>query len=493
MNRLLKFLALKRIIAVCLSDTQIAVCRTVKTPFGLIEIDRSLEPIASEISLEETVINTLTPLLAASGWENPAIALAVPASWGFTMISPVSGPTQAQSLTALGLCSEVCRGTDISPDELDVDLVVTERPQENYAGLVGMARRPLHELIDAVKGLSGRLFGVEPIASTMYRHAYLRQKLPGKFESQIRLLLFETHILLIFGIHEIALAWSQFELPQQCTAHTVLTSMMIFRAQLDTMGLEAIPDLLVIHGRHDIELDLDSSDWNLVAGEVLRDESLEIDPGTIVTELAAGCDQEPVAYNLIREQRPGRSVLEIFPWLQVAVEVIALGFGWFMVESSRTDLNQGLWAVQQQLGQFTWAENETVANLKTRKTELLDEAEAIGYFLEHRVPWTTCLSEIQDGLPPNLRIVKITGQAHYNPRGRSRSKVDRNLTLNMEMIIPDGETMPHDNEIFVENLQNSETLTKYFPIIEMGELKSSDQGDGVGATLIFSVICAPES
>jgi len=283
------------------------------------------------------------------------------------------------------------------------------------------------------------------------------------------------------------------KLPRGDEMTTILATVRSLVIMGDQSGIDAKPDVVVVHGRADLRRLLDM-DWvnEQIEGELDWLDAPTLDGFQIARGLAEGClDHDEASFNLARDCQVQQTLWRSFPWSEAAVHTVLvfalmafLSYQLLLVKDKHT-------AATMRNAQSEIASMST-AELQKEKKDLKLKVSAVRSFLSSRILWTNYEREISHSLPKNIFLTSLRGTNEFVTKSKSKSKAKRQLVLQGAVQIPQDGLIPHEVDRLLNTLREHPLLASDFPQIELAELKQFKRQEDDQTLAMFTVMCLPK-
>jgi hypothetical protein len=201
---------------------------------------------------------------------------------------------------------------------------------------------------------------------------------------------------------------------------------------------------------------------------------------------------DPGGHDLARDIKPPVSVLDIFPWSEMLLQVILVaGVSLFML-GFLSDLNSKLRSAQAELATLTSLKDHDQAKLDAESRDLRDRDVALRAYLKSRVAWSTLLETIVANIPENTVLINITCSSELvmGPGGTAGIG-KKSLVADFATSMSDENDVPPEIDLFINNLRAEPVLKRLFATLEVTSLKTNSGQRGGAPYASYSVVCEP--
>ncbi len=488
MKSLMVSLSTRRGVGIRIGDRAIVTSQVAQTPLGPLEISRHSEPFGDE-PLEVVLPRVLAPILGAPSWRKAPIAIGLPVLRVFFSTRPIK--TMERDASPEVLLHEVLQSSNLLIDDMHVDLIRGQPFKQPVASIIATRKKYLGTILNALEASDVRPHMVEPAPFALLRAALARHKTPRGEKSTVRVFLGERQAISLLTALDQPLAWRYQELPVGGEAAAVASAVTTLRALSKFYGVDAPPDLAIIHGRPDLANLQDSPDWLKDPIRTRRHDAPALNDADTAFGLALGLFQEEDAFNLVRENRPKGSLPSLIPWKQIAAQAGVLVFATMLLHANADHLDSQLRVVKKQQKKYAWLASKAPNLLEKERVELKTSAAAMQYFFESRAHWTGFVRELGVLMPKAMTLNSMNGQNDYTDPKLKASEGSKSVTLKLETPIASGTVVPAEVDNIIDAIRGSAVLRRDFPVIKLSELKWGKTQHTNLEMASFSVICTP--
>ena len=311
MKSLFAKFALHKTVGVYLDENEIALSEVAATPLGPVEIARRSVPHGSK-----GLAAALTEALAPSGrrrrrpWPT---AVGLPASRVFFNTRPVisRNDTSAEELLQQSLYSP-----NIRVDDYVIELIKAALGKSPVASVAACRKKFLTAVMDGLNEAKIRPHRVEPGPCGLARVASHCCRAPRRAKFVLRVVCNSTQAMAILTLFDLPIAWRSIELPAGHETTAIVSVLRTLQGLASHYGMTEPLDLLVVHGRADLDEQLQDPRFVEAIGvPVICCKEPELGPGAVAFGLALGClAQRGPAFDFSASLKPPASFWDIFPW-----------------------------------------------------------------------------------------------------------------------------------------------------------------------------------
>lgn len=504
MRSLLARIGLPKAVGLYLDEAAVHLSEVVATPWGPVEVARGSEDLGPD-PLPAAIPRLLTPFVGRRGLGRVPVAVGLPAGRVYFSTRPIQTP--GSDVSPHVLLREALRSTNVSIDEMVVDVVKAQPDKRPVASIASCNRKYLAGLLDAGRQCGLRFHRAEPAPCALLRAAATRRseiKMPRRTgwhrpgrspKVMLRLFLSDTQALAVLVANNLPLVWRYVRLPRGDEASALLSVSRSLGTMRRLCGVESPLEAVTLHGRPDLTRLLDV-DWmqEQLGVPVKWFEGPPLDASQVAFGLALGCLREPEnAFDLARSLKRPASLWELFPAREAILQAAALVCMALLLAGRSAGVHRSYTAARAQNAQHPWAASIDTAQLERERRQLRQEVASVHRFLDGRVSWTSYARDLAACLPPSAFLTSFQGVSEL-PSGRKRrsAKAGKSLVLRGAASIPKDGSMPHEIDRFLETLREHPMLQRDFPLVELAELKQS-RGAGQGDPIVlFTVVCLPK-
>jgi hypothetical protein len=264
-------------------------------------------------------------------------------------------------------------------------------------------------------------------------------------------------------------------LPSFSEGLAILSAVRTLRTLNDHYGLESEIDYVTIHGRVDLHERLQKEQFATEVGiRVLWHEGPALGGAAMALGVALGClAQNTKAFDLSKALKPRPSILEIFPWGELAFEVILVACMAGLLGVDSVKLEDAYAKTQSERSQHSCLYSIKPAHWEKEAKKLEDKIEIVHKFLETQILWTSYMNDIPHQLPATTKLKSFKGICQPEITGRSGGL--KNLALQvMAPATPTG-AVPHEINAILKSLRNDPVSQHDFSTVEVADMKMSEK------------------
>lgn len=495
LKSLLAKIAVRSSIGVYVTDREVIVSKVAGTLVGPIEVSKSREAYVPE-QLGAVLNRLIAPL--QSRWKRfpLPVALGLAGQRVFFTTRPVKSSNAAASPEML--LHEVLQSSTISVDDMAMDVVKARPDKRPIVSIVSCRRKYLSGLLSVLATIKVNPFRAEPAPCALLRIATLQHRPPRNVKTVLRIFLGADQGLAVLTVGNVPYVWRYFTLIAGSESNSILSATRTLQTLSKPCGIEGSVDLVLVHGRPDLQPLLQSEQFQMGLGIKTKwVDGPALDESVIAFGLARGCLTEgSESFDLARSLRPRRSLWELFPWGEVALQgALILCMGLFLGNRSG-HLEKSFTVVKKAVAEHVWLHSVTEQELQKEKKDLEAKVEAVRKFLATRIVWTSYARDFPARLPKHTTITGIEGMCDLEVSGKKKEgglKQKKSFTLRLEAPIAEDGTMPKDIDEFLISMQGHPLLKKDFPTVELSDLTRYQPLANAPPLACFNVICLPKT
>ncbi len=320
MRSLLAKIAIRKGVGLYLGEHELAVSKVAATPLGPLELASSSAPYTQE-DLASVLEQLLTPLVGRK--RRVPVAVGIPANRIFfgTRLIRTSGESTPQAVLQKALCSP-----NISVDDLTIDLLQSETNKSLVTSVAACRRKYMAGMVATLIAMGIRPYRAEPSPCALVRLAAQQHHFPRRSKTVLCVFLNAGQGLAVVVAGGMPLAWRNFILPARAEGPAILSAARTLRTQHSYYGIESSLDFAMLYGRGDLKERLLQEEFptNMETRVVWHD-GPALDNAAMAQGVALGClAQNLKAFDLSRALKPRASIREIFPWGELAFEILLI-------------------------------------------------------------------------------------------------------------------------------------------------------------------------
>ena len=195
-----------------------------------------------------------------------------------------------------------------------------------------------------------------------------------------------------------------------------------------------------------------------------------------------------------RTLKPPVSILEIFPWGELALHGALLGAVSLFLSGTAAEANARLKAVDTELSSLSWVKDQDQAKLDSEKKVLQEQSKVIEAFRGNRVDWSVPLRTIAAAAPRDTIVTGLSGDAEVETSAESApAKSKKQLLVNFATPMAEDGSVPREIVGFLATMRNEPTLKRHFPLIEVSGLRANAAQAGNRPFTSYSIMCLPKT
>jgi hypothetical protein len=474
-----------------LGEHEIAVSQVAVTPLGPQEIARHSEPWSGE-DLAGALPKVLGRFLPGKGRRWPT-AVGLPAGQLFFCTRPVDAASELspESLLQKSLCSPTTR-----VDDYVVEMTKAKLNSSSAASMAACRKKYLAMVMGALGDCKIRPFRIEPGPAALLRAAAERHRAPRHVRIALRVFLSEAHGLAVMAAGDVPVAWRNFALPGGQEQAAVLSVVRTLQNLARNYGVTEPARALMLHGRPDLYAGFQEPSFGEEAGmRVVCCPGPELSPASMAFGLALGCLNEgSPAFDLSRTLKPQASFRELIPAGDLVLEAVALIAMGLLLWAQSLKIEDARRSVHLQNLRHECLASEPPERLEKEKNDLAQRVEAIGRFLDTRMLWTSYTHDLPARLPDGVKLNTFEGFYELERTGKRRdadTKPRRSLVMRAITPVLAGGAMPREIDAFLQSLRNDPLLRRDFPLVELADIKRTQDFRTLQWLANFTVVCLP--
>ncbi len=489
MKSLLAKYALHKAIGVCLGEHEISVSKVAFTPLGPVEVASASEPYSPD-NLADVLKKLLEPLLGSK--RRVPVVVGLPGSrlfFGTRPIAAGSKPT-AEEMLHKSLCSPT-----ISIDDLTADMLVSTVRKSPVASVAACRKKYMAGVVAALDKLGVRPVRAEPSPCALVRMATAQRKYPRRSKTTLCVFLGATQGLAAMVADSQPLAWKTFTLPAGAEGAAILSAARTLQTQGKNYGVESSLEYAVIHGRADLHERLQQEQLpSELSIRVVWQDGPALDGAATAYGLAMGClNQNTKAFDLARSLKARASILEIFPWWDLAYTSLLVAWLGVTLFAHSMKLEESYAGVRAQSSSHKCLNASESKNLKKKTENLAKKVEAVYKYLDTRILWTEYTRDISVRLPTEAVLSTFNGEWILESGRKTRRAAKKSLLF--RAIVPqmaDG-SAPREIDEFLEELRHDPLLQRDFGSVNLTDIKRSLSRDRKSTVAAFTIVCLPKA
>ena len=469
-------------VGVLFNTSRLVGCRASKTLFGTIRYRQaSMEVVDGDV---DAALVELLKKLGATQSSLP-IAAAIPTEECYFATRPIA--SGAAKATPRVLLRESLRSSSARLDQMAIDVIHWQPDRRPVAGICAVPVERVEAIRTAVANSKHSLQRLEPAAACLIGVSPEREGRERRNTLATRVLLGDSHLLAVMSRGAKPIHWQRLPLPPGDEATGIVSAIRSLETAAGACGLDRTPDMVVIHGRSELQSLTDQS-WlsTSLDGNMRWVENPALSDADVAQALADRLlTNEDEGFDLVRQHRDPLQLRRVVPYKEIVAYVVATcilaGVLWMRLDSIRTQHTALVASAPPMVADGT--------NPTTEKDQLSSRTSAVSQFLDRRVRWSGVLGEITQSLPDGMRLTSIHGSSPMPKRSKGKTKAKPQvLVLQAECALNDDGSMPESLESLAETLHSLETVQPHFDSVELSDVhRTRAQNTGISGAA-FSVI-----
>jgi hypothetical protein len=489
---LLARIAIKKAIGLYVGEQQITACQVASTPLGPVQIACHSERYEPD-QLSDTIVRLLKPMLGGRK-RGPQVAIGLPAPRVFFSTRPIR--TTHSDASAQALLHEVLQSPNICIDDMLVEVIKADSGKRKLASIVSCRKKYMTGLLETLEGCGVRPFRAEPAPCALLRAAAEHRRTPRRSKIALRIFLGDRQGLAVVTAGALTVLWRFFNWASEGEAAAICSAVRSVGALIGHCGIDSPLDVVMIHGRSDLRAGVESEEFRRqVAVPIMWSGGPELNDAAVAFGLALGClGQQPLdAFDLSRSLKPRVSIWDIFPWVEVAVQIaMVVCMGLFLWMRSQS-IEKALEPVKAQYAKRAWLSSMPQAEIQKERQDLEQRVEAIRKFVATRIIWTAYTHDISSRLPADATMTMFQGLCELETSGKNVIKPKKAFTIRASAPIAQDGSTPKEIDRFLTALRGNALLKRDFPIVDLADIKWYQPNITAPANALFTVICLPKS
>jgi hypothetical protein len=490
MKSLLAKIALRKVVGLYLSDREIVVSEVAATPLGPIEVSSRSEPCSSGdlvLSIERVLQS-----LRGNGKQQLHVAIGLPNSRMFFGTRPLrsGADSSADAVMQRLLCS-----SNVSLADLTIDIIKGNLEKTTLATVAACRKKYMAAILGACERSSALVIRTEPAPCALVRAASQSHRPPRRSKTILWTFLGAEEGISVLTIAGRPLAWRAFAMQKFSEKMAILSAVRTLLSQSHYHGIEAPLDHAIVTGRPDLHEQLQKDGLPTEIGSRMI---WHAEPGlcgpTTAFGLALGClNQTESAFDLSRWMKPRASLRDIFPWGELACEVMLMGLMGLALFHQNERVHSQLASAQMQCSGNKVLGSSSPADLEKEKKALTQKIEAAHQFLDTRVLWTNYARDISNCLPSNVQLTQwdAVNILATNGKGGGAGKSKKSLELVASAPLTAKGAIPPEVSKFLASLRANKSLKRDLPQIELTGIRQALARGGKEAEAGFTIVCQP--
>ncbi len=494
MKSLLAGIGLPKAIGLYFDQRAVHLSQVVATPWGPVEVARSNQTTGPD-DLAAVVSRLLEPLFGRHSLQRVPLAIGLPGGRTYFSTRPIQ--KTGSDVSHHVMLREALRSSNVSVDEMAVDVIKTQPDKRLVASIVSCDRKYLAGLLDPLQKRGLRPHRAEPAPCALLRAAADRHRAPRSAKVVLRLILGQTQALAVLAANDQPLVWRSFSLVRGDEASALLSVARSLQTMSRLCGVDSPLGVVMVHGRSDLERLLDVG-WI----QQQLDVSLEwfdgpsLDESQVAFGLALGCLRDnQQAFDLARSLKTLPSYWEVFPLREALFQAALLVAMAALLAARYASLNGSYLAARAENARHPWMAPLQTSRLENEKRQLHQKVTAVQRFLNTRVTWTSYGRDLAACLPTNAFLTSFHGVSELRSAEKQRGKANpkKSLILHVAASIPQDGSMPREIDRFLNTLREHPMLKHDFPVVELAGLKQAQRTGDDNPVAFFTVVCVPKA
>ena len=485
MKSLLAKFAFRKAIGLYLGEHEVAVSKVAATPLGPVELASHCEACQPE-ELPGVVERLLMPLWAGPP---PHAGHRGSAQLQSVLRHPL-GPLGAESTPEAVLQKALC-SSNVRVEDLTMDLVKGSANKLPIASVAACRKKYMSGVIATLTQLGVHPHRTEPSPCPLVRLAAQQYRFPRRSKTLLRVFLDDAHGLAVMVAGGTPLAWRSFLMPGGSERLAIVSAVRTLITVNRHHGLQSKLDYVVIHGRADLHERLQQEELASEVGvRMVWQEGPALSGAATALGLALGClQQNAVAFDLSRALKPPPSIRDIFPWGELAFEIVLVAgmAGWFGTRAMT--LQDSYTKIRTESGEHECLASRDTKKLEADKKDLQGKIDAVRRFLESRSLWSVYTHDISTRLPNTGLLSVCEGSADLDT---GRGQGNKSFALRVKLPMNKDGSTSREIDRFIAALRTDPVLHRDFTSVELGDIRQGGGGGGQGrqAETMFTILCS---
>jgi hypothetical protein len=268
------------------------------------------------------------------------------------------------------------------------------------------------------------------------------------------------------------------------------------RTQHSYYGIESALDFAILYGRSDLHERLQQEEFPSNMGtRVVWHGGPALDRAAMAHGLALGCLTPGLqAFDLSRGLKPRPSIREIFPWGELAFELLMVAALGGIMGAHSISLDDTYLDVRRQSARHACLKSGNQKKLETEKKDLRARVEAVDKFLSTRVLWSKYAQDLSTRLPSGAVVESFDGVCELESAGkRGGGGGRRTFILRISSPCnPDG-SIPREIDAFFKSVRKHPLWLHDFQSVDITDIKRMPARSGRSPAIGFTIICTPRA
>jgi hypothetical protein len=490
MRSLLAKIAIRKGVGLYLGEHELSVSKVAATPLGPVELASSSAPYAPE-DLVSVLERLLMPLVGRK--RRVPVAVGLPSNRIFfgTRLIRNSSESTPEAVLQKALCSP-----NISVDDLTIDMLQGEANKSPVTSVAACRKKYMAGIVATLIEMGIRPYRAEPSPCALVRLAAQQHHFPRRSKTVLCVFLNATQGLAAVVAGGMPLAWRTFILPARAEGPAILSAARTLRTQHSYYGIESSLDFAILYGREDLRERLQQEEFPTDMGtRVIWHDKPALDNAAMAQGVALGClAQNAKAFDLSRALKPRASIREIFPWGELAFEILLLASMGGILGARSMMLDDAYGAVRVESTRHACLKSADQQKLEKQKKGLAEKVEAVQKFLDTRILWSAYTQDLSTRLPPGTLIASFEGACTLEGSGKKGGGSGKKL-FTLRVLSPskqDG-SIPREIDAFLKALRNHPLWLRDFLSVEITDIKRAEVRGLKSPFVGFTIVCSPKN
>jgi hypothetical protein len=491
MRSLLAKIAIRKGVGLYLGEHELAVSKVAATPLGPIELASASSPYTPE-DLPSVLERLLTPLVGRR--RSVPVAVGLPGNRIFfgTRLIRSSSESSPQAVLQKALCSP-----NISIDDLTIDLLRGDVNKAQVASVAACRKKYMAGIVATLIAMGIRPHRAEPSPCALVRLAAQQHHFPRRSKTVLCVFLNATQGLAVVVAGGMPLAWRTFLLPAHAEGPAILSAARTLRTQYSFHGIESAVDFAILYGRGDLKERLQKEEFPSNMGtRLIWHDSPALDNAAMAQGVALGClAQDAKAFDLSRTLKPRASIRDIFPWGELAFEILLIASMGGILGARSLMLDDAYVAVRMQSARHACLKGADQKKLEKQKKVLADKVDAVQKFLSTRISWSAYTQDIASRLPRGTVLESFDGSCELEAGGKKGGggAVKKSFTLHVISPSKEDGSMSPELDSFFKSLRNHPLWLRDFLSVDVMDIKRAHARGSTVPSVGFTIVCSPKS